>query len=77
MTNVSQSTSERLRSESKSFEPYKVKIYFGQSKEIPTIVCCCLEAAAAEAAAAAWAAAAEAVATLFSRICAGGEVRGR
>ena len=54
-----------------------VKIYFGQSKEIPTIVCCCLEAAAAEAAAAAWAAAAEAVATLFSRICAGGEVRGR
>ena len=52
-------------------------LYNEQSKEIPTIVCCCLEAAAAEAAAAAWAAAAEAVATLFSRICAGGEVRGR
>ena len=76
MTNVSQAASQCLRNENKSFEPYKVKIYFGQSKEIPTIVCCCLEAAV-EAAAAAWAAAAEAVATLFSRICAGGEVRGR
>ena len=66
-----------MQNENESFEPYKVKIYNEQSKEIPTIVCCCLEAAAAEAAAAAWAAAAEAVATLFSRICAGGEVRGR